>query len=841
MKKRKTIPKDISDTKNNVSEGTPLMTTGDTSAEAVNSIPDLLSRLRGIAGEWGLWEERDAATIAKKILRGVCLGLVSMLFGRTSLLLDTYPLGIAFLCASEKNIFYIFTGLLISAFTVNSGGQTGLLFSPYIYLSAYVMIIIIRIASRMFIDQPDCFAPSEFFSSRSEKRNEHIRLLISSRFRENTYLRMATACAAAFFVSLYAMNKGSYRLYDLFSAMFAMVSAPAITFIFSGWCAEGEDGTGKVMREVSHLGLIFATVFSLRKIFILGISASFCVGFFMVLYLARRRGVLGGAVSSLVISLAASPIYAPSFVLAAVAAGISKTAFGAVSTSSVVALLWGVYIDGYGAITSFMPAVICASVLLCACESFSLVPSRIREKVMAADEKEAFDPKKSDNAQERIAILSDTFGQISRALYDISDRLRTPGASEVRTLCLNSFDVYCSKCQKFDECRTKEYGEFSEAVSKFGEILSRDGRVGEDKLPKYITDRCSNISDVIIEANTEYAELLREHITGEKTELFALDYDAVSHILADAVEMSKKETAPDSELQDKLRRFGTRADIGMKEFYVWGDRRKKIYAGDIGKKAEEMGVADIRGELESVCGFPLKDPVFELKDGKVSLRTEAARRFSVESGMVLKGNANESVCGDTAAVFETKNDSFYAIISDGMGSGPSAALTSEFCGLFLTKMLEGGNRKETSLKMLNTLLRSKSGECSATVDLMELDLINGEASFVKSGAAPSFVRRGDKLYKLRSNTVPIGIMNAIDAEQVRFDIADGDVIIMLSDGISQCPEECLWLMEMLGGEWNDDESLDSLASRIADTADSNGSGDDISVLLIRVKENKKVS
>ncbi|MBR4296503.1 MAG: SpoIIE family protein phosphatase [Clostridia bacterium] len=840
MKKRKMISKDTSERKKDVTDGTPLMTTGDGSAEVVHSMPDIMSRLRGIAKEWGLWEERDAAAIGVKILKGVSFGLVSLLFGRTPLLLDTYTLGIAFLCASEKNLIYIFIGLLISAFTVNTGDQTGILFSPYVYLSVYVMIIIIRIAARMFIDQPYEFSPSEIFS-KGKKRNEHIRLLILSRFRENTYLRMATACAAAFFVSLYAMNKGAYRLYDLFSAMFAMVSAPAITFVFSGLCAEGEDGSPKVMKEVSNLGLIFAVIFSLRDIFILGISACFCVGFFATLYLARRRGVLVGTLSSLVISLAAAPIYAPAFVLAAIAAGICKTAFAAASASSVVALLWGVYIDGLGAITYFMPAVICASVLICAFEGFSLVPSGIREKERVIDEKITTDLRGSENERERIARLSDTFGQISRVLYDISDRMRVPGASEIRTLCLNSFDTYCLKCENFDNCRTKDYSEFSETMSKFGEILSRDGRVSSDKLPRYITDRCINISDIILEVNTEYAEILREHITGEKTELFALDYDAVSHILADAVEMAKKENVPDIELQEKFRRFGLRDDIEMKEFWVWGDRRKKIYAGDIGKKAEEMGVGELKEKLESVCGLPLKDPIFELKDGKVSLRTEVDRRFSVESGMAQKGNANESVCGDTATAFETSNDSFYALISDGMGSGTAAALTSELCGLFLTKMLQGGNRKETSLKMLNTLLRSKSGECSATVDLMELDLINGEASFIKSGAAPSFVRRGDKLYKLRSNTVPIGIMNAIDAEQVRFDISDGDVIIMLSDGISQCPEECLWLMEMLGGEWNEDESLDSFAARIAETADENGSGDDISVLLVRVNENKKVS
>jgi len=165
-------------------------------------------------------------------------------------------------------------------------------------------------------------------------------------------------------------------------------------------------------------------------------------------------------------------------------------------------------------------------------------------------------------------------------------------------------------------------------------------------------------------------------------------------------------------------------------------------------------------------------------------------------------------------------------------------VTSEICSSFLRTMLVGGNKKETSLKMLNAILRSKSEECSATVDLMEIDLIGGSASFLKSGAAPSFVRRGEKLYKLRSGTAPIGIMRGVDAEQVRFELSDGDIIVMLSDGMGQCPEESVWLMDMLGGEWDEDEPLEAVAERIAETAEKEGGGDDISVVLVRVKERR---
>ena len=88
-------------------------------------------------------------------------------------------------------------------------------------------------------------------------------------------------------------------------------------------------------------------------------------------------------------------------------------------------------------------------------------------------------------------------------------------------------------------------------------------------------------------------------------------------------------------------------------------------------------------------------------------------------------------------------------------------------------------------------------ECSAGIDLMEIDRYTGEARFIKSGAAPSFVIRGGRLFRLCSKTVPIGILRALDAEMIRFSLEAGDVIVMVSDGVSGEFEDSAWLCDML--------------------------------------------
>ena len=69
---------------------------------------------------------------------------------------------------------------------------------------------------------------------------------------------------------------------------------------------------------------------------------------------------------------------------------------------------------------------------------------------------------------------------------------------------------------------------------------------------------------------------------------------------------------------------------------------------------------------------------------------------------------------------------------------------------------------------------------------------SGSASFIKSGAAQSYIVSGGNVYRLLSKTVPIGIIRGVDAQRLRFNVKDGDVIVMVSDGITEGDDDCVW-------------------------------------------------
>ena len=100
--------------------------------------------------------------------------------------------------------------------------------------------------------------------------------------------------------------------------------------------------------------------------------------------------------------------------------------------------------------------------------------------------------------------------------------------------------------------------------------------------------------------------------------------------------------------------------------------------------------------------------------------------------------------------------------------------------------------------MLNTFLMAKTDETFTTVDLLEVDLLSGEANFIKAGAAPSFVLRGDRLHRIESRTPPAGALRRMCAEQTSFGVREGDFVILMSDGAGT-DDDAGWLIRLLSG------------------------------------------
>lgn len=150
-----------------------------------------------------------------------------------------------------------------------------------------------------------------------------------------------------------------------------------------------------------------------------------------------------------------------------------------------------------------------------------------------------------------------------------------------------------------------------------------------------------------------------------------------------------------------------------------------------------------------------------------------------------------------------------------MGSGPEARKSSKIAIKMLERLLKSGFNNDTALKLINTTISANTDEdMYATLDVSILDLFKGNMKFIKNGACPTFIKRNENVEILKAIALPTGILDNVDLIEYNYDLKDGDIVVMCSDGILDSNKEYmnrdLWIQEILEQMESDD------AQRIAD-------------------------
>ena len=219
--------------------------------------------------------------------------------------------------------------------------------------------------------------------------------------------------------------------------------------------------------------------------------------------------------------------------------------------------------------------------------------------------------------------------------------------------------------------------------------------------------------------------------------------------------------------EEELRNFEEKLGMAARfaELQTLSDQIEAIMASP-----DASGISPaLREALERTAGTRLSTPEYFRKEDMVLMQCRPDRRFEVESYLASVCCEGGDVSGDVAKCFAAGHR-FIAALSDGMGTGRIAHKTAAFAVDFLEKICEVGCSHATSLSLLNHILRGREEECSTSVDMFEFDLARGEAEFLKSGAAPSFIKRGTSLFRIRSQTAPIGLLSSVDSERIRVEV-----------------------------------------------------------------------
>lgn len=816
----------------------------------------------------------------------LCAAIAFML-GKAELFFSTYPLCIVLLCSSRKRLFPVLVGLLILALT---GGMPdvfifGAITTPLIRILLTYMPSVLSETRELPISHVTAlvkYAPDlpEKVDPDTETTRAHHASGAAILFNEKLSLRALAAALGGLLCGFFLLLGQDFSFYALWGTLFMTAASPLFVVILSGFFGVSEDSPLRRAISLAAIGMLLVLV--ARNMTVIGMPMAPFIAMTLTLCAAASYGLLQGGIAAILFGLVLDPIYMPLLVICSVlfflVSTVKRGAGLAVVCAAVV--VWCYYIGGATGLVSVLPPMLLAIPVYMIIDKYrEMMYAPFNRAMMAGGLyfAEAVTEKNKNLAvRERLSALSDVFSTLSETFYKLSDKRRRPDALGIQKICEACFEKTCRTCQGRELCYSSEYPSTLDTITRMTVALHKKGSVGKSDLDAKFISRCTMCERLLEGANRSLAFATESMIKDGKLSFLASSYEDINEILLDALENDSEEYEADPDAAEKICELLYEEGLRAGGVVVWGKRCKNIVIKGIpsSDKLSAKHTDMLRRKIGEIVGATLSEPAFESsRDGGIMrLSSKPLFRAHCSRGHIaaesdghepvldlgelyvdpFKGNDSpDDVCGDTSNSFVTGSSYFYSLISDGMGNGEEAAFVSGVCSMFIEKMLSAGNRADITVKMLGNVLRNENmgrgGECSATVDLCELDLISGTASFLKSGAAPTYIARGTTVYKIYSRTMPIGILKDTETKISKFDTRRGDIIIMMSDGCCPDSEDCPWLVEFLceyttrkdknphGNESECEQLRDRLLSLAKKNSPADKPRDDISVTVIIIE------
>ncbi|MEG2119694.1 MAG: SpoIIE family protein phosphatase, partial [Pseudoflavonifractor sp.] len=120
-----------------------------------------------------------------------------------------------------------------------------------------------------------------------------------------------------------------------------------------------------------------------------------------------------------------------------------------------------------------------------------------------------------------------------------------------------------------------------------------------------------------------------------------------------------------------------------------------------------------------------------------------------------------------------------------------------------------------------------------TIDLLKVDLFTGTAAVYKYGAAPTYLRKGDKVTRISGAALPAGLAMGEGApDTTALTLTAGDYVMLVSDGVA-VGEGDGWLRALVGG-FQGDSPKDLALALMEGSETAAGGTDDRTVIALKI-------
>ena len=449
----------------------------------------------------------------------------------------------------------------------------------------------------------------------------------------------------------------------------------------------------------------------------------------------------------------------------------------------------------------------------------------------------------SERLNSATAAVGAKLSCISSSMRDIGTLLdKTVDLTDARCntdrLYSHVAEVRCKRCPLMSHCWVKHYGDTADALNKLTPALLKKSRVQPEDVPPEFAGRCVDLPALLAEINRAYKAYLDYLARIRSTQLYKgllkKQFSAVANMLdsaqAELCAVKEWDEQRSRRVYDCAVRLGLPVESAS---LVYGFARRPLLTVTLTDSPTPQMLKRLTAGLTMIAGVRLSPPKADSARGGTVLTWAEQPDYAVRTG-AAQLSAEKEACGDVYSVFTDLRGNVHLLLSDGMGTGKAAARDGATCCAFLQRLLESGFPIRQAAELANSALALREdNESASTLDVLSFDVFTGSAVLFKAGAAPTYCLHGSKVQRIAGRSIPVGILETVVSREIPLSLADGDILVMASDGAERADdpyiEQTLKLMY--------DETPEAICGELTARAKSTpGAGDDVTILVAKISK-----
>lgn len=594
--------------------------------------------------------------------------------------------------------------------------------------------------------------------------------------------------------------------------------------------------------------LLFVISSGLCEIDVLGIEIIKIFAIFTILMLSYVLSPYASILSSCVIGVGlflttgTTEFFIPFVILALVVACLKvKNKFIPVLASFVVEFVMGYYLNLYSSygFANFISVIIGGLCFLC-------LPSEILEKI-----KNFFTLSENDIGMrnvvnrsreslcKRLYSLSEVFGEMD---YVFRSMLKKGMSKEdAKKYLINEVkENVCSKCPDRNLCHRQCFAETNVVFQNLISSALERGKTTLLDIPPYLTSRCCKIPNLvgtINEATTKYYEYVgvMQNIDASKM-LIAEQLAGVGKIMKNLAGEVSKNISFDGNRENAIINELSFNNVLCSDAVIY-EQNTNVVSVTLVIRKQDTNKKIVSSIVSKVCKNKMVISAIESskRAGWNVLTLKSAPKYDVAFGSATCKKDGSAVSGDCYSIIRIDGDKYLLALCDGMGSGEKAEKASSLAIGLVENFYKAGFDNDIILSSINKLLSINKDEIFSALDICVVDIREGIADFVKMGAPNSFIKHLNTIEEIKGEALPIGIVQNIEPSIMKKVLLSGDMIFLMTDGITECFESDEKLLDFI----NNLQSLNpqNLAEEVMNKALASNFGkvrDDMTIIVAKI-------